>query len=103
MIPVFIALPLLWFTYSRYPLTPLLYFFIFIHMLILIIGGQYSYAHVPLGFEVQEWLGLSRNPYDKLGHFFQVFVPALIAYEILVRGKYVKGKKCFISLLYVLR
>ena len=50
------------------------------------VGGQYTYAKVPVGFEVQEWLGLSRNPYDKLGHFFQGLVPALVAREILVRG-----------------
>ena len=57
------------------------------------VGGQYTYAKVPVGFEVQEWLGLSRNPYDKLGHFFQGLVPALVAREILVRGMYVRGRK----------
>ena len=69
--PVLIALPLLWLTHRRYPLTPLLYTLIFFHALILIFGGMYSYARVPLGFEVQQWLDLGRNPYDKLGHFFQ--------------------------------
>lgn len=69
--PVLIVLPLLWLTHRRYPLTPLLYTLIFFHALILIFGGMYSYARVPLGFEVQQWLGLGRNPYDKLGHFFQ--------------------------------
>lgn len=57
------------------------------------VGGQYTYAKVPIGFDVQEWLGLSRNPYDKLGHFFQGLVPALVAREILVRGMYVRGRK----------
>ncbi|BEO45129.1 membrane protein [Serratia marcescens] len=91
--PVLIVLPLLWLTYRRYPLTPLLYTLIFFHALILIFGGMYSYARVPLGFEVQQWLGLDRNPYDKLGHFFQGLVPALAAREILLRGSYVQGRK----------
>ncbi|HGM6909411.1 TPA: DUF2238 domain-containing protein [Serratia marcescens] len=91
--PVLIALPLLWLTHRRYPLTPLLYTLIFFHALILILGGMYSYARVPLGFEVQQWLDLGRNPYDKLGHFFQGLVPALVAREILLRGGYVHGRK----------
>ncbi|BBO61000.1 TPA: DUF2238 domain-containing protein [Serratia marcescens] len=91
--PVLIVLPLLWLSHRRYPLTPLLYTLIFFHALILIFGGMYSYARVPLGFEVQQWLGLSRNPYDKLGHFFQGLVPALAAREILLRGGYVRGRK----------
>lgn len=91
--PVFIVLPLLWLTHRRYPLTPLLYTLIFFHALILIFGGMYSYARVPLGFEVQQWLDLGRNPYDKLGHFFQGLVPALAAREILLRGGYVQGRK----------
>ncbi|MCI2403630.1 MULTISPECIES: DUF2238 domain-containing protein [Serratia] len=91
--PVLIVLPLLWLTHRRYPLTPLLYTLIFFHALILIFGGMYSYARVPLGFEVQQWLGLGRNPYDKLGHFFQGLVPALAAREILLRGGYVQGRK----------
>lgn len=69
--PVIIVVPLLLATARRYPLTPLLYTLIFFHAIILMVGGQYTYAKVPVGFEVQEWLGLSRNPYDKLGHFFQ--------------------------------
>lgn len=91
--PVLIVLPLLWLTHRRYPLTPLLYTLIFFHALILIFGGMYSYARVPLGFEVQQWLDLGRNPYDKLGHFFQGLVPALAAREILLRGGYVQGRK----------
>lgn len=96
--PVLIVLPLLWLTHRRYPLTPLLYTLIFFHALILIFGGMYSYARVPLGFEVQQWLDLGRNPYDKLGHFFQGLVPALAAREILLRGGYVQGRKmlCFV-------
>ncbi|ERH70791.1 DUF2238 domain-containing protein [Serratia marcescens] len=91
--PVLIVLPLLWLTHRRYPLTPLLYTLIFFHALILIFGGMYSYARVPLGVEVQQWLDLERNPYDKLGHFFQGLVPALAAREILLRGGYVQGRK----------
>ncbi len=91
--PVIIVVPLLLATAKRYPLTPLLYTLIFFHAIILMVGGQYTYAKVPVGFEVQEWLGLSRNPYDKLGHFFQGLVPALVAREILVRGMYVRGRK----------
>lgn len=91
--PVLILVPLLWATYARYPLTPLLYTLIFFHAIILMVGGMYTYAKVPVGFDVQAWLGLSRNPYDKLGHFFQGLVPALAAREILVRGAFVRGRK----------
>lgn len=91
--PVVIALPVLWATYHRYPLTSLLYFFIFLHALVLMLGGAYSYARVPLGFYLADWLDLSRNPYDKIGHFFQGFVPALVAREILVRGAHVQGRR----------
>ncbi|MFP1592772.1 DUF2238 domain-containing protein [Escherichia coli] len=91
--PVIIVVPLLLATARRYPLTPLLDTLIFFHAIILMVGGQYTYAKVPVGFEVQEWLGLSRNPYDKLGHFFQGRAPALAAPEILVRGMYVRGRK----------
>ena len=90
VLPVIIALPLLWFSYRRFPLTTLLYVCMFAHALVLILGGTYTYARVPLGFELAEILGLTRNPYDKIGHFFQGFVPALVAREILLRGAYVK-------------
>ncbi|HCB1498228.1 TPA: DUF2238 domain-containing protein [Klebsiella michiganensis] len=91
--PVIILVPLLLATHSRYPLTPLLYILIFFHAIILMVGGMYTYAKVPIGFDVQAWLDLSRNPYDKLGHFFQGLVPALAAREILLRGGYVHGRK----------
>lgn len=91
--PVIIVVPLLLVTARRYPLTPLLYTLIFFHAIILMVGGMYTYAKVPIGFEVQEWLELSRNPYDKLGHFFQGLVPALAAREILARGQIVRGRK----------
>ncbi|QXA44748.1 MULTISPECIES: DUF2238 domain-containing protein [Citrobacter] len=91
--PVIIVVPLLLATMKRYPLTPMLYTLIFFHAIILMVGGMYTYAKVPIGFEVQAWLDLSRNPYDKLGHFFQGLVPALTAREILVRGNIVRGRK----------
>ena len=90
--PVLIAAPILAFTYQRYPLTHLLYVLIALHALVLIYGGAYTYAHVPLGFWLQDVLGTMRNPYDKIGHFMQGFVPVLVAREILVRGYYVNGR-----------
>ncbi|MGM0689940.1 MAG: DUF2238 domain-containing protein [Pseudomonadota bacterium] len=89
--PAVIALPILWFTRKPFPLTPLLYMLVFLHALVLIYGGAYTYARVPLGFEIQAWFDLSRNPYDKIGHFFQGFVPALLAREILIRGRFARG------------
>jgi putative membrane protein len=88
--PVIIALPILWFTARRFPLTSLLYVLILLHGLVLILGGTYTYARVPLGFELAEIFDLTRNPYDKIGHFFQGLVPALVAREILLRGAYVR-------------
>jgi putative membrane protein len=93
ILPVAIALPVLFFTYKNFPLTRFLYFCIFLHALVLIMGGAYSYARVPFGFSLQEWLELSRNPYDKIGHFFQGFVPALVAREILIRKQIINGRK----------
>ena len=91
--PVVIALPVMAFTYRRFPLTTLLYAGIFLHALVLMLGGAYTYARVPLGFQIQDLLQLDRNPYDKIGHFFQGFVPALVAREILIRGAYVQGRR----------
>lgn len=83
--PVLLALPVLVCTASRFPLTPLAYRLIFIHACILMLGGHYTYAEVPLGAWVQDWLGLARNHYDRLGHFAQGFVPAILVREILLR------------------
>ena len=91
--PVVIVLPVLWLTQRRFPLTTVLYALIFLHAIVLMVGGAYTYARVPLGFEVAEWFGWQRNPYDRLGHFFQGFVPALAAREILLRGRYVQGRR----------
>ena len=104
VLPVLIVLPVLWATYARFPLTSLLYACIFVHALVLMMGGAYTYARVPLGFEIQELLGLHRNPYDRIGHLLQGFVPALAAREVLVRGGYVRGRRmlAFIVLCIVL-
>ena len=91
--PVLIALPVLIATRQRYPLTTLLYVLIAAHALVLIGGGAYSYARVPLGFWLQDLLGTMRNPYDKIGHFMQGFVPAMVAREILLRGGHVSGRR----------
>ncbi len=85
VLPVVIAAPLLAFTWARFRLTPLAYRLIVLHALILVLGGHYTYAHVPLGFWLQEVLGFARNPYDRIGHFAQGFVPAIVAREILLR------------------
>ena len=83
--PVIIAVPILLATWRRFPLTPLLQWLIFFHALILILGGHYTYAQVPLGFWLQDLFDLSRNHYDRIGHFVQGFVPAILAREILLR------------------
>ena len=83
--PVLIALPILIGTRHRFPLTPLLYVLLFVHGLILILGGHYTYAMVPLGEWMKEAFGFARNHYDRIGHFAQGFVPAILAREILLR------------------
>jgi len=91
--PILIAGPVLVATYRRFPLTTLLYVLLFCHALILMVGGIFTYARVPLGFWVQDLLHLGRNPYDKLGHFAQGLVPALLAREIVLRTGAVSGKR----------
>lgn len=83
--PILLVLPVLWISASHFPLTTLLCVLIFVHALILMVGGHWTYARVPAGFWVQELLGLARNPYDRLGHFAQGFVPAIAAREIYRR------------------
>lgn len=85
VLPVLSVAPLLTLTWRRFPLTPLVYRLIFVHSLILIVGGHYTYARVPIGEWMQQLLDLGRNHYDRLGHFAQGFVPAMIAREILLR------------------
>jgi putative membrane protein len=89
--PVMIALPLLLSTYKRFPLTNLAYTLIAVHAMILMLGGHYSYAKVPLGFWMEEWFGWTRNNYDKIGHFMQGFGPAIYTREIMARTSPLKG------------
>jgi putative membrane protein len=89
--PVLIGLPILLATARQFPLTPLLYTLLAAHACILMVGGKYTYAEVPLGFWVGEAFGLARNHYDRLGHFAQGFVPAILAREILVRKSPLRG------------
>ena len=90
--PVLIAFPVLAGTYRRFPLTDLLYVLVALHAVVLIVGGAYTYARVPLGAWMEGALHLSRNPYDRIGHFMQGFVPALAAREILLRNRFVVSR-----------
>ena len=83
--PVAVVLVLLWVSHRRFPLTPLLYALIFVHAAILMLGGHYSYARVPLGDWLRDAFALARNPYDGIGHFAQGFIPAIAARELLLR------------------
>jgi len=85
VLPALIAVVLMWRTRQSFPLTPLLYVLILMHCIILMVGGHYTYAEVPLFDWISEALGWQRNNYDKLGHFAQGFVPAIVAREILIR------------------
>ncbi len=92
ILPAAILLPALIYNHQRFPLSSLLYLLLAVQALGLIAGGHYSFARVPVGFWLQDWLELDRNPYDRLGHFLQGVVPALIARELLVRKDRVHGK-----------
>ncbi len=83
--PAVIGALILWFTRERFPLTTLTYALILIHCIILMVGGHYTYAEVPAGDWLRDWMGGTRNNYDKLGHFAQGFVPAIIARELVIR------------------
>lgn len=85
VLPVLIVVPVIILTARRFPLTPLLYWLIAIHALILIYGGHYTYARVPLGFWLADVFEFSRNHYDRIGHLAQGFIPAIAAREILLR------------------
>jgi len=95
--PILIAVPLLAATHRRFTFTPLVYRLVLLHAIVLMVGGHYTYARVPLGFWVQDALHLSRNHYDRLGHFVQGFVPAMVAREVLLRrSPLVRGKWLFV-------
>lgn len=91
--PVLIGLPILFATRRRFPLTPLAYLLLAIHAVILAVGGKYTYAEVPLGFWLAEAFGFARNHYDRIGHFAQGFVPAIVAREVLVRRSPLRGSR----------
>ncbi|MFW5852126.1 MAG: DUF2238 domain-containing protein [Bacteroidota bacterium] len=83
--PIIVGAPLLYVTFDKFRFSSIIYFLVLIHFVILAVGSVYTYAEVPLGFWMQDWFGFERNNYDKIGHFAQGFVPALIARELLLR------------------
>ncbi len=101
VLPVLIAAPLLVATHRVFPLTPLAYWLIAIHSLILVLGGHFTYARVPLGFWIQDWFDFSRNHYDRIGHLMQGFGPAIIIRELLLRTSPLEpGKWLFTIVLF---
>ena len=92
VMPALLALGALALTYRRFPLTRLVYVLILVHCIILMVGGHYTYAEVPLFDWLRQVWALERNHYDKLGHFAQGFVPAMVAREILLRKAVVRGR-----------
>ena len=98
--PALIGALLMAVTYKRFPLTPLLYGLILLHSIVLMVGGHYTYAEVPLFDLFKEWFGSERNNYDKVGHFMQGFVPAVLAREILIR-KAVLAKPAWLNLFVI--
>ncbi|MEO8031743.1 MAG: DUF2238 domain-containing protein [Gemmatimonadota bacterium] len=93
VVPALIGLPILMLTWRRFQFTPLVYVLLAIHMMILMVGGKYTYAEVPLGYWMEGWFGFARNHYDRIGHLAQGFVPALVAREIFIRREVVKRSK----------
>lgn len=92
VMPAIIAWPLLFATRHKFRFSDLTLALIALHGLILMLGGAYTYARVPLGYWLQDWLHLARNPYDKIGHFAQGFVPAFVARELLIRVFRISGR-----------
>lgn len=93
VLPALIAITILTFTYKKFTLTPLIYILILIHCIILMVGGHYTYAQVPLFDYIQEIFNQSRNNYDKVGHFAQGFVPAMVARELIIRKNIIPNKQ----------
>jgi putative membrane protein len=91
--PVLIGFPIVYVTRHRFPLTRLSYVLLAIHALILMVGGKYTYAEVPLGYWLQDAFGFARNHYDRIGHFAQGFIPAIVAREVLVRTSPLRGSR----------
>src|SRR5690242_10089421 len=91
VVPVLVAIPLLVALRNRFPLTRVATLLVAIHAGILMVGGHWTYAQVPFGFWLKDILHLSRNPYDRIGHFAQGFVPAILAREVLIRKSPLRG------------
>jgi putative membrane protein len=91
--PVLIGVPILLYVWPRFRFTRLVYTLLWIHAVILMVGGRYTYAEVPLGFWIQDAFGLARNHYDRIGHFAQGFIPAMLAREVLIRKSPLRGSR----------
>jgi putative membrane protein len=91
--PVMVGVPALVYVYPRFRFTPLVYTLIAIHAVILMVGGKYTYAEVPFGFWIQRAAGFARNHYDRIGHFAQGFVPAVVAREVFIRRSPLRGSR----------
>jgi putative membrane protein len=91
--PVILGIPALLYAYPRFRFTPLVYTLIAIHAIILMVGGKYTYAEVPLGFWMRDTFGFARNHYDRIGHLAQGFIPAMVAREILIRRSPLRGSR----------
>jgi putative membrane protein len=104
VLPALIGLAIMAFSYKKFPLTPLVYGLILFHCVILMVGGHYTYAEVPLFDWIRDTFEQSRNNYDKVGHFAQGFVPVMIARELLIRKNIVNGRGWmhFLSVCFVL-
>ena len=89
VIPALLGIVILLATRRQFPLTELVYFLILIHSVILMVGGHYTYAEVPIGDWLRDLMDGERNNYDKLGHLAQGFIPVMVAREILIRHKVV--------------
>ena len=99
VLPAVIGAIILVATRKSFPLTPLLYVLILIHMVILMVGGHYTYAEVPLFDWIRDWMGSERNNYDKVGHLAQGFIPAIIAREVLIRHQVVNSAKWLVVII----
>ncbi|MBK7974058.1 MAG: DUF2238 domain-containing protein [Deltaproteobacteria bacterium] len=91
--PVLIGAPIFLATFRRFPFTPLVYALLAVHAYVLMIGGHWTYAEVPFGFWLQKVLHFARNPYDRIGHFAQGFIPAIVGREILLRCSPLRGSR----------
>ena len=91
--PVLIGVPILIYIWPRFRLTPVVYTLLWIHAVILMVGGKYTYAEVPIGFWLQDTFGFARNHYDRIGHFAQGFIPAMLAREVLIRKSPLRGSR----------